>query len=135
MFGAFAASLCLGAMSLADPKGLRRLERLRADIDRQEQKNRDAHQYVNDPPNDPNCVRFPIRPNYIYPSVPVAVTDRTIYVFRQAYQRPELWAAPLPTPKQLLKHGEKWRPYRSVAAWYFLKCSPARCAVSAASFS
>src|SRR6185437_14695602 len=24
-----------------------------------------------------------------------------------------------PTPKQLLKHGEKWRPYRSVAAWYF----------------
>jgi 3-methyladenine DNA glycosylase/8-oxoguanine DNA glycosylase len=25
----------------------------------------------------------------------------------------------LPTPKQLLKHGEKWRPYRSVVAWYF----------------
>jgi 3-methyladenine DNA glycosylase/8-oxoguanine DNA glycosylase len=25
----------------------------------------------------------------------------------------------LPTPKQLLKHGEKWRPYRSLAAWYF----------------
>lgn len=25
----------------------------------------------------------------------------------------------LPTPKQMLKHGEKWRPYRSVAAWYF----------------
>lgn len=25
----------------------------------------------------------------------------------------------LPTPKQLLKHGEKWKPYRSVAAWYF----------------
>jgi DNA-3-methyladenine glycosylase II len=25
----------------------------------------------------------------------------------------------LPTPKQLLKYGEKWRPYRSVAAWYF----------------
>src|ERR1700724_4474086 len=25
----------------------------------------------------------------------------------------------LPTPKQLLKVGEKWRPYRSVAAWYF----------------
>jgi DNA-3-methyladenine glycosylase II len=24
-----------------------------------------------------------------------------------------------PTPKQLLKIGEKWRPYRSVAAWYF----------------
>jgi DNA-3-methyladenine glycosylase II len=25
----------------------------------------------------------------------------------------------LPTPKQLLRLGEKWRPYRSVAAWYF----------------
>ena len=25
----------------------------------------------------------------------------------------------LPTPKQLIKFGEKWRPYRSVAAWYF----------------
>lgn len=25
----------------------------------------------------------------------------------------------LPTPKQLTKLGEKWRPYRSVAAWYF----------------
>jgi DNA-3-methyladenine glycosylase II len=25
----------------------------------------------------------------------------------------------LPTPKQLLKFGEKWRPYRSMAAWYF----------------
>jgi DNA-3-methyladenine glycosylase II len=25
----------------------------------------------------------------------------------------------LPTPKQLIKFGEKWRPFRSVAAWYF----------------
>ena len=25
----------------------------------------------------------------------------------------------LPTPKQLMKLGEQWRPYRSVAAWYF----------------
>ena len=24
----------------------------------------------------------------------------------------------LPTPKQLKAHGEKWRPYRTVAAWY-----------------
>jgi len=24
----------------------------------------------------------------------------------------------LPHPKALLEHGEKWRPYRSVAAWY-----------------
>ena len=25
----------------------------------------------------------------------------------------------LPTPKQLHRIGEKWRPYRSLAAWYF----------------
>ena len=25
----------------------------------------------------------------------------------------------LPTPKQLMQLGEKWRPYRSAAAWYF----------------
>lgn len=25
----------------------------------------------------------------------------------------------LPTPKEFLRIGEKWRPYRSVAAWYF----------------
>src|SRR5438132_2128782 len=25
----------------------------------------------------------------------------------------------LPTTKQLTKFGEKWRPYRSIAAWYF----------------
>ena len=25
----------------------------------------------------------------------------------------------LPTPKQFQKIGEKWRPYRSIAAWYF----------------
>jgi len=25
----------------------------------------------------------------------------------------------LPTPKQLMKFGERWRPYRSMAAWYF----------------
>jgi DNA-3-methyladenine glycosylase II len=25
----------------------------------------------------------------------------------------------LPTPKQLIRFGEKWRPFRSVAAWYF----------------
>ncbi|HSY73920.1 MAG TPA: DNA-3-methyladenine glycosylase 2 family protein, partial [Dongiaceae bacterium] len=24
----------------------------------------------------------------------------------------------LPTPQELLAHGEKWRPYRSIAAWY-----------------
>jgi 3-methyladenine DNA glycosylase/8-oxoguanine DNA glycosylase len=25
----------------------------------------------------------------------------------------------LPNPKQLMKLGDKWRPHRSVAAWYF----------------
>jgi DNA-3-methyladenine glycosylase II len=25
----------------------------------------------------------------------------------------------LPTPKDILTHGERWRPYRSVASWYF----------------
>jgi 3-methyladenine DNA glycosylase/8-oxoguanine DNA glycosylase len=24
----------------------------------------------------------------------------------------------LPKPKALLKYGERWRPYRSVASWY-----------------
>ena len=41
VLGALAASLCMSAMSLADPKGLPRLQRLRADIERQEQKNRE----------------------------------------------------------------------------------------------
>jgi DNA-3-methyladenine glycosylase II len=29
----------------------------------------------------------------------------------------------LPTPKQLLRRGEKWRPYRSVASWYFWRAA------------
>jgi 3-methyladenine DNA glycosylase/8-oxoguanine DNA glycosylase len=24
----------------------------------------------------------------------------------------------LPTPKEMIRHGEKWRPYRSAVAWY-----------------
>jgi DNA-3-methyladenine glycosylase II len=24
----------------------------------------------------------------------------------------------MPTPHELLAHGERWRPYRSVASWY-----------------
>src|SRR2546428_12760095 len=42
--GAPAASLCVSAMSLAGSKGLRRLERLRADIERQEQKTRELRE-------------------------------------------------------------------------------------------
>jgi 3-methyladenine DNA glycosylase/8-oxoguanine DNA glycosylase len=33
--------------------------------------------------------------------------------FRHVYGKQEL-----PTPKELLAHGERWRPYRSVASWY-----------------
>ena len=29
----------------------------------------------------------------------------------------------LPTPKELMKHGEKWRPYRTTAAWYFWRAA------------
>src|SRR5256714_6281985 len=32
----------------------------------------------------------------------------------------------LPTPKQFAKIGEKWRPYRSVAAWYFWRALDAQ---------
>ena len=44
VLGALAASLCVSAMSLAGSKGLRRLERLRADIERQQQKNRELRE-------------------------------------------------------------------------------------------
>ena len=33
--------------------------------------------------------------------------------FKLAYKQKEM-----PTPKALAKHGERWAPYRSVAAWY-----------------
>ncbi|HNI20916.1 MAG TPA: DNA-3-methyladenine glycosylase [Nitrospira sp.] len=32
--------------------------------------------------------------------------------FRIAYKRP------MPTPQELLRYGERWRPYRTAAAWY-----------------
>lgn len=41
VLGALVASVTMVVVSLADPKGLRRLERLRGDIERQEQKNRE----------------------------------------------------------------------------------------------
>jgi cell division protein FtsB len=40
VLGALAASLSISALSLLDPGGLPRLRRLRADVERQEQKNR-----------------------------------------------------------------------------------------------
>jgi DNA-3-methyladenine glycosylase II len=33
--------------------------------------------------------------------------------FRLAYNLPEM-----PKPTELLEHGERWRPFRSVACWY-----------------
>jgi cell division protein FtsB len=41
VLGALALSGCIAAGSLLEPGGLQRLERLQADIDRQEQKNRE----------------------------------------------------------------------------------------------
>ena len=41
VLGALIASVAMATGSLLDPRGLRRLERLRSDIDRQEQKNRE----------------------------------------------------------------------------------------------
>jgi DNA-3-methyladenine glycosylase II len=43
------------------------------------------------------------------------VTD---YGVRKGFARTFGWKD-LPKPKELLAHGEKWRPYRTVASWYF----------------
>lgn len=32
----------------------------------------------------------------------------------------------LPTPKELLAEGERWRPYRSIAAWYMWRVLDAK---------
>ncbi len=47
------------------------------------------------------------------------VTD---YGVRKGYAR---WfgGGRLPSPKYLMKRGEKWRPYRSVAAWYLWRAN------------
>jgi 3-methyladenine DNA glycosylase/8-oxoguanine DNA glycosylase len=47
------------------------------------------------------------------------VTD---YGVRQGFARTYGWKE-LPTPKELLAHGEKWRPHRSTAAWYFWRAT------------
>jgi DNA-3-methyladenine glycosylase II len=43
------------------------------------------------------------------------VTD---YGVRKGFAKTYGWKE-LPTPKELLEHGEKWKPHRSTAAWYF----------------
>ncbi|MBP8116233.1 MAG: DNA-3-methyladenine glycosylase 2 family protein [Nitrospira sp.] len=38
--------------------------------------------------------------------------------FRIAYQRDAM-----PTPKELMRYGERWRPYRTAAAWYLWRAA------------
>ncbi len=38
--------------------------------------------------------------------------------FRIAYRRPAM-----PTPKQLLQYGERWKPHRTAAAWYLWRAA------------
>jgi DNA-3-methyladenine glycosylase II len=38
--------------------------------------------------------------------------------FRHAYRKSEM-----PKPKELLAHGEKWRPHRTTAAWYLWRAA------------
>lgn len=40
--------------------------------------------------------------------------------FRHAYKRREL-----PTPKEILAHGEIWRPHRTTASWYLWRAADA----------
>jgi len=46
------------------------------------------------------------------------VLPATDYGVRQGFARTYGWKE-LPSPRELLAQGEKWRPYRSTAAWYF----------------
>jgi DNA-3-methyladenine glycosylase II len=41
--------------------------------------------------------------------------------FRHAYERDEM-----PTPKELLAFGERWRPHRTTAAWYLWRAADAK---------
>jgi DNA-3-methyladenine glycosylase II len=45
------------------------------------------------------------------------VLPATDYGVRKGFALTYGWRV-LPTPKQLLEHGEKWRPHRTTAAWY-----------------
>jgi DNA-3-methyladenine glycosylase II len=29
----------------------------------------------------------------------------------------------MPKPKEILAHGEKWRPYRTIASWYLWRAA------------
>ena len=45
------------------------------------------------------------------------VLPATDYGVRKGFARVR-GARELPSPKELLAHGERWRPYRTVASWY-----------------
>jgi 3-methyladenine DNA glycosylase/8-oxoguanine DNA glycosylase len=45
------------------------------------------------------------------------VLPATDYGVRKGFALTYGWRD-LPTPRELLEHGEKWRPHRSTAAWY-----------------
>jgi DNA-3-methyladenine glycosylase II len=38
--------------------------------------------------------------------------------FMQAYGLEEM-----PKPKEIMRHGEKWRPYRTMASWYLWRAA------------
>jgi len=38
--------------------------------------------------------------------------------FRMAYRR-----RTMPTPKEVLRYGERWKPYRTTAAWYLWRAA------------
>ena len=50
------------------------------------------------------------------------VTD---YGVRKGFAQVHGWKD-LPRPAELLEYGERWRPYRSIAAWYFWRALDAR---------
>jgi len=46
------------------------------------------------------------------------VLPATDYGVRQGFARTYGWKE-LPSPRELFEYGERWRPHRSTAAWYF----------------
>ncbi len=49
------------------------------------------------------------------------VLPATDYGVRKGFAR--VYGGEMPPPKELLAYGERWRPYRSVASWYFWRIS------------
>lgn len=51
------------------------------------------------------------------------VLPSTDYGIRQGFHKVFRTKA-LPTPKQVIERGERWRPYRTMAAWYLWRALP-----------